>query len=116
MSVLCVEQNGQRSIEYSVDTHCEAVTAKGLQPQESQSTVVHCADCVDIPLGVTASANPQKFADEVSVPKNATYVVAILVVTEYPNHPGLALRPALIEQPEVRAAHIGQRSDIVIQQ
>lgn len=109
MSVLCVEQNGQRIIEYSLDTHCEDAGAAA-----TANTIAHCAECVDIPLGVTASANSPKFGDEIALPVVDVQIVAILAVSEYPNWP--RPRRTFIRQPEFRAAYIIQRPKIVIQQ
>ena len=116
MSVLCVEQNGQAAVEYSIDAHCEDTGRSILAAQTSLKPIVHCTDCMDIPLGVTASANSPKIADEMVVPQIGAYITALLAVTEYPNHSRLGLRQALVEQHELRSAYIGQRPNIVIQQ
>lgn len=116
MSVLCVEQNGQRTLEYSANTHCSDSGASVGTDQSAIKSAVHCADCVDIPLSAPASASSPKVANDLLANQIGSYVTAFLSLAAYPNQSSLGLRDALIEQPQIRSAHIGQRSNIVIQQ
>ncbi|MES2255500.1 MAG: hypothetical protein V4559_10715 [Pseudomonadota bacterium] len=116
MSVLCVEQDGQRVVEYSVDTHCyDPGDATGAQDSSVKSTA-HCTDCVDTPLVSTATAHSPKATDEPALAKIRTYVVAFLTSTPSADKSSNRIARAPLEPLAMRSAYMGQRGTIIIQQ
>lgn len=116
MSVLCVEQDGQRVVEYSVDAHCyDPGDAAGAQDNSVKSSV-HCTDCVDTPLVSSVTAYSPKATDEPTLAKIGTYVIALLTSTTAANQSSNRIARAPLEHFAMRSAYMGQRETIVIQQ
>lgn len=116
MSVLCVEQNGQRTVEYSADSHCYDSGVSTGTDQSVVKSAAHCADCVDIPLSAPASASSPKVAKDIISSQIGAFVTAYLSTAWYSNQTSLGLSAATPEQSALRSAYIGQRPIIVIQQ
>lgn len=116
MIVLCVEQNGQRTVEYSADSHCYDSSISAETDQSIVKSAAHCADCVDIPLSAPASAGSPKVAKDIISSQIGAFVTAYLSTAWYPNQASLGLVTDAPEEFALRSAYIGQRPNIVIQQ
>ncbi len=116
MSVLCVEQNGQRTIEYSADSHCYDSGILVGTDQSIVKSTAHCADCVDIPLSAPVSASSPKVAKDIISSQIGAFVTAFLTTAQYPNQASLGPITDAPETSALRSAYIGQRPNIVIQQ
>lgn len=116
MSVLCVERDGHRAIEYSVDSHCDDAVASGAAQGKSPEVSVHCADCVDVPLVSAATAFFPKISDEGALAPIGAYVTAFLYSTNELDQSRARASEAFVERPAMRSTYIGQRKTIVIQQ
>jgi hypothetical protein len=116
MFVLCIEKDGQRVIEYSVDSYChDAVDAVGARDTAVKSSV-HCTDCVDTPLASSATAYSPKITDQQALAKIGTYVIAFLAPTTPVNQFGNRIARTHLAALAARSAYMGQRETIVIQQ
>jgi len=116
MSVLCVEQDGQRLVEFSVDSHCYDAFSAATMQDKSVKAGVHCADCVDTPLVSSTTACSPKAANKSVLATIGSYVIAFLTSTPAAADQSNRIARTPFEHLAMRSAYVGQRENIVIQQ